>query len=481
MVCRQTNSSVEIEVLAVDDLKVRNDLINEIFDNGLARRQIREIIHKHNHCNKNNKNEKEDAESDFLTNCSILSKREKKLHKNEKVVSRIITSLRIALLRLDDSIDGIEKEDWVLWENLMHYRRAIHKHIDDLLILKKKVKFTQEKVILSMTSVGVYKISMDAPDDMQGIVHLIENNTFNAEEIVAIIVKTEGNGNVNDFTRGFATYRIQTLFSEYLNCSRSNVSERVSIVCSGGCEGVMSPHATVFVKGNRNKYDHDKKRITTNNEKKLAIGTKNTRELLPEEIGTPIHAKEVAKGVERRLWSMQVLMILKMYTFVQIKCPLLTSGRINNADKRRKKVVTRDTLKSMAFSRGDSALGVSIALQEVDERRVTESTICNDWGLYSSVASASAGIELMNNEIVVMGNSNDSSSSFVIGHSVMKSPIDSNGVRDALRNTGLSFNGCTLSEKDSQRLVNVFAKAGAHPSGIVMGRRTTMLTDSDIQ
>ena len=330
-----------------------------------------------------------------------------------------------------------------------------------------------------MTSVGVYKISMDAPDDMQGIVHLMENNTLNAEEIVAIIVKTEGNGNVNDFTRGFATYRIQTLLSEYLNCSRSNVSERLSIVCSGGCEGVMSPHATVFVKGNRNKYDHDKKRITTNNEKKLAIGTKNTRELLPEEIGTPIHAKEVAKGVREAMVDAGIDDIKDVH-FVQIKCPLLTSGRINNADKRRKKVVTRDTLKSMAFSRGASALGVSIALQEVDERRVTESTICNDWDLYSSVASASAGIELMNNEIVVMGNSNNSSSSFVIGHSVMNSPIDSNGVRDALRNTGFSFNGCTLSEKDSQRLVNVFAKAGAHPSGIVMGRRTTMLTDSDI-
>ena len=74
-----------------------------------------------------------------------------------------------------------------------------------------------------MTSVDVYKIPMDAPDDMQGIVHLIENNTVKAEEIVAIIVKTEGNGNVNDFTRGFATYRIQILLSEYLKCSRSKV------------------------------------------------------------------------------------------------------------------------------------------------------------------------------------------------------------------------------------------------------------------
>src|SRR5216684_4449522 len=68
------------------------------------------------------------------------------------------------------------------------------------------------------------------------------------DEIVVIMVKTEGNGNVNDFTRGFATYAIQSLLAGYLECSRSMISEKVSIVCSGGCEGVMSPHATIFTK-----------------------------------------------------------------------------------------------------------------------------------------------------------------------------------------------------------------------------------------
>ena len=168
--------------------------------------------------------------------------------------------------------------------------------------------------------------------------------------------------------------------------------------------------------------------------------------------------------------------------FVQIKCPLLTSGRINNAEERGKKVITQDTLKSMAYSRGASSLGVAIALQEVDEKRVTDSAICDDWSLYSSVASASAGIELMNNEIIVMGNSiRSSSSDYVIGHSVMNDPIDSAAVMDALRSAGLCQNGNTVEirRQDKQRLVNVFAKAGGG-NGIVRGRRTTMLTDSDI-
>jgi cyanuric acid amidohydrolase len=331
-----------------------------------------------------------------------------------------------------------------------------------------------------MMNTDVHKIPMDAPDDMKGLISLIENKIIKAEEIVAIIVKTEGNGNVNDFTRGFATFRFQTLLSGYLKCSLSEVSDKVSIVCSGGCEGVMSPHSTVFVKANSTNNDYDKKKTTSNDEKHLAIGIKNTRKLLPEEIGTSIHAKEVAKGVRDAMVDASISDVKDVH-FVQIKCPLLTPDRINDADKRQKKVVTRDTLKSMAYSRGASALGVAVALQEVDEKRVTDLAICNEWTLYSSVASASAGIELMNNEIIVMGNSENSSNPFVIGHGVMKDAIDSSGIRDALKNAGLySNNETVLSEKEKQKLVNVFAKAGVHPTGIVMGRRTTMLTDSDI-
>ena len=54
---------------------------------------------------------------------------------------------------------------------------------------------------------------------------------------------------------------------------------------------------------------------------------------------------------------------------------------------RRHKTATEDTYHSMAVSRGASALGVALALGEIED--APESAICRDWSLYSSVASTS--------------------------------------------------------------------------------------------
>ena len=53
--------------------------------------------------------------------------------------------------------------------------------------------------------------------------------------------------------------------------------------------------------------------------------------------------------------------------FVQIKCPLLTKERIEEAARRGATVATDDTYHSMALSRGASALGVALALGEIDD------------------------------------------------------------------------------------------------------------------
>jgi cyanuric acid amidohydrolase len=236
----------------------------------------------------------------------------------------------------------------------------------------------------------------------------------------------------------------------------------------------MSPHATIFARR------HTPIKDQSGAGKRLAVGVTHTRNLFPEEIGTNIHAREVVKAVKEAMADAAIDEPSDVH-FVQIKCPLLTSDRMNDAEARGKKVVTKDTLKSMAYSRGASALGVAIALNEIDEKKVTDSAICNDWSLFSNVASTSAGLELMNNEIVVMGNSSQSSSDYVIGHSVMQDLVDSNAVWNALRNAGIESNGeAQLGKENANKVVNVFAKAGAHPSGLVRGRRTTMLTDSDI-
>jgi len=51
----------------------------------------------------------------------------------------------------------------------------------------------------------VHRVPMRDPGDVSGILGLIEAGCLAPREIVAILGKTEGNGCVNDFTRGYAT------------------------------------------------------------------------------------------------------------------------------------------------------------------------------------------------------------------------------------------------------------------------------------
>jgi cyanuric acid amidohydrolase len=124
-------------------------------------------------------------------------------------------------------------------------------------------------------------------------------------------------------------------------------------------------------------------------------------------------------------------------------------------------------------------LGIAQALGEIDEAKLSDEVICQDWGLYSGVASTSAGVELMNCEIVLMGNSAESASELHVGHAVMQDAVDGEAVRQALRSVGLRVQGA-LAPADAERVVNVFAKAEADPTGYVRRRRHTMLNDSDI-
>lgn len=321
-----------------------------------------------------------------------------------------------------------------------------------------------------MMDVNIYKIPMSGPEDVSGLKELVDSGEIKAEEIVAVLGKTEGNGCVNDFTRGYATQSFKLYLSGVLDKTMKEIGETVAFVMSGGTEGVMTPHATIFTKKEVEAEETD--------EKSLAVSVGFTKDFLPEEMGTMTMVNEV-KRVVLELMESAGIQNKEDVHFVQIKCPLLTSDRIAEAKKRGNDVVVEDTYKSMGYTRGASALGVAIALEEVPADKVTEEAILNDWSLYSKVASTSAGVELINCEVILLGNSTKSVSKYRIGHSVMKDSIDLESVIDAMNNSGLEVDKLP-TEEDKKRIVNILAKAEASPDGYVRGRRTTMLTDSDI-
>ncbi len=101
--------------------------------------------------------------------------------------------------------------------------------------------------------VGVHKLPMNSPNDVSALERLMDDGQVNPAEIVALIGKTEGNGGANDFTRGFATLSYSMALAKRLGVSPEEVVKRVAFVWSGGTEGVLSPHATLFTRSASDK------------------------------------------------------------------------------------------------------------------------------------------------------------------------------------------------------------------------------------
>ena len=317
--------------------------------------------------------------------------------------------------------------------------------------------------------IGVHKVAMAAPNDVSELAKLIDSGALKASEIVALIGKTEGNGGANDFTRGYATSSYQTLLAKHLGISLDEVGKRIAFVWSGGTEGVLSPHASVFTRSAAQGKASGPR---------LAMAIEVTRDIAPEEVGTMAQVREIAEATRRCLAATGITDPKDVH-YVQGKGPLLTPASIADADRRGKTLRTRDPNGSKPYARGATALGVALGLGEVAEKDVSDDAVAKRFDLYSSVASTSAGGELKNCEVLLFGNSPAATGDLRIGHGVLKDAIDADGVRDALKSAGLSFTD-NPTEEDAKRIVAVFAKAEASPTGSIRGRRNTMLSDADI-
>ncbi len=316
-----------------------------------------------------------------------------------------------------------------------------------------------------------HKVGMGAPDDVSEAARLLRQRAFRPEDVVAILGKTEGNGGVNDYTRALATLSFQQLLAQHTGKTLAQIARRVPIIWSGGTEGLMSPHATIFTRGSSGGRRPGRG-------KRFTVGTAYTRDLRPETFGTLEHVRVAADGVRRAIADAGITEPRDIH-FVQIKTGALTTARVKEAARRGKEVVTKDTYKSMAYARAVAALGVGLATGELRRAQVTERVIGKEMDLYSEVASTSSGIELMNCEVIVLGNSAQSSSELVMAHAVMRDALDAAAVRRALRAVGLPVD-CELASAARRRLVNVFAKCEPDLNGATRGRRHVMFEDSDI-
>ncbi|MES1948804.1 ring-opening amidohydrolase [Salinisphaera sp. C84B14] len=305
---------------------------------------------------------------------------------------------------------------------------------------------------------AVHRIATAGPADTRGLERMIDKAEIDPQRIVAIFGKTEGNGCVNDFTRGYATQSLRQLLAGHIGAA----ANEIAMVMSGGTEGVLTPHITVITR------TPSASPPAADGAKALAVGIARTPTIAPAALGRMAQVDAVAAAVNdaRRQAGIEASSDVH---YVQIKCPLLTSARIAKAEAAGGVPVTTDTYKSMGYSRGASALGAALALGEIEADTLADDHVLKAMDRFSRVASASAGSELNYCEVIVFGNSATATGDLYAAHGVMNDAIDARAV-------GLAIGG----ENADHRLVQVFAKAEADPSGQVRGRRHTMIDDSDI-
>ncbi|UYM06110.1 barbiturase [Solicola gregarius] len=318
-------------------------------------------------------------------------------------------------------------------------------------------------------AIEVRKVPLHSVADASELAKLIDDGVMEADRIIAVIGKTEGNGGVNDYTRIIADRAFREVIEEKGTRPAADVKQ-IPIVWSGGTDGVISPHATVFA-------TLPEAETVETDEPRLTVGFAMSDTLLPEDIGRTAMVEKVAAAVTEAMKQAGITDVADVH-YVQTKTPLLTIHTIRDAKSRGKTVWTEHTHESMDLSNGTTALGIAVALGEIE--MPTDGDVMHNRELYSAVASCSSGVELDQAQVVVVGNARGVGGKYRIGHSVMNDALDADGIWNAIKDAGLDLPERPHSSDLDDRLVNVFLKCEASQDGTVRGRRNAMLDDSDV-
>lgn len=301
----------------------------------------------------------------------------------------------------------------------------------------------------------VYTVPMASPDDVSEIAALFNQGVVAPEELRGVIAQTEGDG----FARGYFTLALELLLAERLGVPRRQITETIPIMVIGGTAGLMTPHATLFV---RKSVADAKAEFET----ALALGFAFTRTLESEELGTAGQAYLVADGVKAAMADAGIESADDVAA-VEMKCPQPSPASAPGVGAG----------ELGARSRGACALGAAIALGEIDPDEVSDSAIGTRPDLFARRASASSGGELHNVRIVVVGNRLGAPGRQRAGWGVMADQLDVAGAIRAFETAGLDLVDGRLNETGSGQLAAVFVNAGADAVGACRSHRHTLKTD----
>jgi ParB family transcriptional regulator, chromosome partitioning protein len=130
---QRKNASIAQELFSLD-AQGKKRLTNLIVNQNLTRDSVREIISKLNYTAK----DEEPLQSYYSTKM-------RRQHIMERMLTKCITSFKVCMMRIDEIVEYVDEDDWVLREVFMQYRQFAHQQIDSLLGVKKKIGVAHPK------------------------------------------------------------------------------------------------------------------------------------------------------------------------------------------------------------------------------------------------------------------------------------------------------------------------------------------------
>jgi len=288
---------------------------------------------------------------------------------------------------------------------------------------------------------------MAHPGDVSALAGLLGSGALDAGAIRAVIGKTEGNGGLNDFTRGYFTQSLLHLLSRAAGREAEALAARIPCVLSGGTEGVLSPHYMVFAAE------------PAEGGGGLAIGTAFGPPVAPGDVGNDAQIARVAAATRAAMADAGIEDPAQV-ALVQVKSPAGGPGLL---------------LRSVA----GGAMGAALALGDVPAKAAREAALLDDFSLFSPRVSASAGVEVMQDEVIVLGTAPGWVPGLSIAVRPMTDALDLAAIQSAFRGAGLSADP-DVPPGQRSRIRAILAKGEPDRSLHVRGQRHTMLGDTDL-
>jgi len=295
------------------------------------------------------------------------------------------------------------------------------------------------------------------PGDVVDFSHKLRQFEPSRIRSLALLVKTEGNSDVNDFSR---EYGLQSASIAIEAHGGRPLLERSTFLFSTGCEGAMTPFGYLFADVD----EPDAKPSPRGSA--LAMGCARSRSLTPEEIGTLTHADLTADTVRAAMKDAGV--DASDVALVIVKTPVKSFLPPAPGAVRNKRITS-------GYSKAVGALGAGVALGEVERTRIVQEAFDHDHSLHASRAMVFSGAERDCVEIMLLANRRGAAGALSVHTGQLRDVLDGKGLRDMF-----SAAGCPVDADGSvatpERVIATMIKSGVAPDGRLRGLRTVMKT-----